>query len=475
MSLLIEDATIIDGVAQQPIEGKAIWIERDRIKTIARRAEFQVPAATKVISARQKYVIPGLMNANAHLLGVHPLENISRYRDCFEDLIAEAAQVALKNGLTTIFDTYGPRRFLMNVRARINSGEIPGSRFFCAGNIIGFDGPFSADFFPKSVEVVSTVLAKRINAIWVENVGRHLMWLTPEQVAHEVRTYIGKGIDFIKYAANDHFPGAFIAFSERAQAAMIEEAHRAGVTAQAHTMSVEGLRMAVEAGCDLIQHMNITGPTPIPETTLDLIVKRKTGAVIFAWTQKGMDWIMKNVSDMERMWWRGGATNARNLIRSGASLLLGNDAMMISPEMLTDPQFGKGSMGAPDELQIYSFTHGHFLWFKAMEEMGCPPMEMLRAATRNIAVAYGQDKQLGTLEPGKIADLLILDKNPLQGAENYRSIHTIIHNGAVVDRDALPVKPILTAPLPPPADEEASFTPFITGGQFPICPMCVRH
>ncbi len=475
MTLLVDGATIIDGVAQHPIEGKVIWIEGNRIRAIARRDELRAPAGTKVIDATRKYVIPGLMNANGHLFGIHPLESLSRYRDCYEEIIAEAAQIALKNGLTTVFDTYGPRRALMRVRDRINGGETLGSRFFCAGNIIGFDGPFSADFYAKAIEVVSTVLAKRVNAIWAENVGRHLMWLTPQQVAQEVRTYINKGIDFIKYASNDHFPGAFIAFSERTQAAMVEEAHRAGITAQAHTMSVEGLRMAVEAGCDLIQHTNITGPTPIPETTVEEMVKRKTGAVLFVWTQKGMDWIMKNVSDVERMWWKSGDTNARSLIRSGASLLMGNDAMLVSPELLTDPQYGKWSVGAPDELKIYSFTQGHFLWFKAMEEMGCPPMEMLKAATRNIAVAYGKDRDLGTLEPGKIADLLILDRNPLQDAENYRSIHSVIQNGAVVDRDALPVKPILTAPLPPPAEEEASFTPFITGGQFPMCPMCIRH
>ena len=475
MSLLVSGATIIDGVAQKPLQGRSIWIEEGRIKAIGARDELGVPPRAKVIDARGKYVIPGLMNANVHLFGLQPLESIARYTGRYEELIAEAAQVALKSGLTTVFDTYGPRRFLMAVRDRINAGEIPGSRFFCAGNIIGFDGPFSVDFYSKALEVASAVLVKRINAIWVENVGRHLMWLTPEQVAQEVRAYIGRGIDFIKYASNDHFPGAFLQFSERAQAAMVEEAHRAGITAQAHTMSVEGLRIAVEAGCDLIQHCNITGPIPIPETTLELMAKRKTGAVIFAWTQKGLDWVMQNVSDMERMWWKGGDTNARNLIRSGAALMLANDGMVVSPVMATDPQFGKGSLGAPDDIRQYNLGQGHFLWFKAMEEMGCPPMEMLKAATRNIAVAYGKDKDLGTLQPGKIADLLILEKDPLQAAENYRSIHSVLKEGAVVDRDALPLKPILTAPMESPAEEEASYIPFISGGQFPICPMCVRH
>src|SRR4029077_7001397 len=100
----------------------------------------------------------------------------------------------------------------------------------------------------KAPEAASAPFAKRINAIWVENTGRHLMWLTPEQVAQEVRAYIGKGIDFVKYASNDHSPGAFLAFSPQVQAAIVREAQRARLTAQAHTTTVEGLRIAIEAG-----------------------------------------------------------------------------------------------------------------------------------------------------------------------------------------------------------------------------------
>jgi imidazolonepropionase-like amidohydrolase len=473
MSVLISGSTIIDGVSEKPLEGRSIWIENGRIKAIAGRDELRAAPNVEVIDARGKYVIPGLMNANVHLYGIQPLERVARHLDHEEDLIAEAAQVALKNGLTTVFDTWGPRRFLMAARDRINRGELVGSRVFCAGHIIGFDGPFSVDLYPKALEVASVPFARRINAIWVENVGRHLMWLTPEQVGREIRTYAGKGVDFLKYASNDHFPGAFLTFSPEAQAAIVDEAHRAGITAQAHSMSVEGLRISVEAGCDLVTHCNVTGPVPIPSSTIELMVKRKTGAVIFTWTQRGLDWLMKNVTELERMWWDTSETNARNLIKHDASLMLANDGMIITPEFRTDPQYGKGSGGAPDDVRLYDLDQGHFLWFTAMEEKGCPPMKMLQAATRNIAIAYGKDTDLGTLETGKIADLVILNKDPLKAAGNYRSIHSVIKDGVVIDRDALPLKPILTKPAEP-ADEESAYVPFITGSKFPICPMCTR-
>jgi imidazolonepropionase-like amidohydrolase len=473
-SLLIAGATLIDGVAEQPLQDRSIWIDGGRIKAIGGRDELGVPPTVQVIDARGKYAIPGLMNANVHLFMAINLEGIARYLDRYEEVIAESAQVALKHGLTTVFDTWGPRRALMAVRDRINAGAIPGSRVFCAGNIIGLDGPFSLDFFPKALEVATAAFAKRINAIWVENVGRHLMWLTPEQVAKEVRAYIGRGIDFIKYASNDHFPGAFLAFSPRQQAAVVEAAHRAGLTAQAHSMSVEGLRIAIEAGCDLVTHCNITGPVPIPDTTLELFAQRKTGAVIFPFMKRGLDWIMANVSEAERTMWQASDTNARNLIRSGAPLLLANDGGIVMPEWSTDPQWGKTWVTAPSEDNLATLATGHFVWFKAMEEKGCPPMEMLRAATRNIAVAYGKDQDLGTIQPGKIADMLILDKNPLQAAEHYRSIHSVIKDGTVVDRDALPLNPILTRPMEPPTDAEASYVPFlVSSAKFPMCPMCM--
>jgi imidazolonepropionase-like amidohydrolase len=472
MQLLIAGVTVIDGVADKPAEARSIWIEGGRIKAIDAVAEIGTPAAAKVIDAHGKFVIPGLLNANVHLLCDVRLENLARYLDRYEDLIVEAAQVALRNGLTTVFDTWGPRRPLMAVRERVNGGEVPGSRFACAGNIIGFDGPFSADFFGKTLEVASTALANRINAMWVENVGRHLMWLTPGQVAREVRTYIGKGIDFIKYGSNEHaFPGAFLAFSPQAQQAIVREAHQAGLTVQAHTTSIEGLRIAVESGCDLIQHANITGPVAIPETTLELMTVRRTGAVVFPFTERRWSWIMQNVSDAERTSWHASDANVRSLIRSGVPLLLGNDGAVFPPERATAPAKNWATAG---EDNLIDLATGHFSWFRAMEEKQCPPMDMLRAATRNIALAYGKDHDLGTLEPGKVADLVILDKNPLEAADNYRTINAIVKNGELIDRDALPTTPLLTGPMAH-VEEEMSYIPFLSSGQnsCPTCPPCM--
>lgn len=470
-TLAIVGGTIIDGNGGKPIKEGVVLIQGKRICAVGDKSTI-IPSGVREISAFGKYVIPGLMDANVHLLGDIRLENLARHMGHYEDLITEAAQVALRNGLTTVFDTWGPRRFLITVRDRINAGRLLGSRIFCAGNIIGFDGPFSADFQVKDADVASDRLKDRINAIWAENVGRHLMWLAPEQVASEVRTYLGKGIDFIKFASNDHAPGSFLAFSERVQATIVEEAHRATLTAQAHTMSVEGLRIAIEAGCDLIQHTNITGPIPIPEKTLALLAARKTGAVVFPWTKRRLERLMQNAPDPVRMMWKASDTNVHNLIECGASLLMGFDASLHAPEVTTAPVEPEASGGADGALVL---GNSHFEWFISMEEKGCSRMRMLQAATRNVAVAYGKDKELGTLEPGKIADLLILDEDPLRAAVSYRRINVVIKEGVVIDRAALPSNPILTRPAEPPLPEEKSYVPFSGFAKFPACLACAHR
>lgn len=477
MSLLITGATIIDGVSDKPLSGQDLLVEDGRIQAIGPRDTLQVSAETRTVDMTGKFVIPGLMNANVHLLVNTTLETLLRYEGRYEELIVEAAQVALKSGMTTVFDTWGPRRALMAVRDRIDRGEAVGSRIRCAGNIIGFDGPFSGDFFGKAAEVGSSWFVDRINASWVENSGRHLMWMTPAQVGLEVASYVQRGIDFVKYGASEHgavAAGAFLQFSERTQRSIVDTGHTLGRTVQAHSTTVESLRMAIEAGCDLVTHCNMTGPVPIPAETLELFAQTRCGAVVFPVTEAGLAHVKGAVSDHEWTMWAAADVNARKLIGSGAPILLGNDGGVFSREILREPWLKATWNGMPEQEALGRLATGHFAWLRAMEEKGMAAMDLLRAATRNIARAYKVDADLGTLEAGKIADMVILDKDPLASADHYRSIHAVIKGGALVDLDALPERPVLTAELPPPLEEEAHFKRFLHHGtRLPGCPSCI--
>ena len=123
---------------------------------------------------------------------------------------------------------------------------------------------------------------------------------------------------------------ALIALPGLAVAVLIDEAEvpRPGDPAA-------GLRVAVDAGCDLIQHCNKTGPVPIPEQTLEIMAQRKVGAVVFPHTERGIDWLLENLPENQHRTWQTSDINVRNLIRAGATLLMANDGNHASTFVLS--------------------------------------------------------------------------------------------------------------------------------------------
>jgi imidazolonepropionase-like amidohydrolase len=250
-------ATVIDGTGAAPIRDAVIVVTGNQISAIGPRGGVGIPSGAREINASGKYVIPGLMDANVHLVLNTTIEFHARYETQYEDLIQEAAQVSLQNGVTTVFDSWGPLQPLLNVRDRIKRGEVPGSRMFVAGNIVGLSGPLGRDFNPLGETAATKVFMKRINQIYEENVGPDLLWRSNDEVRKEIQKYIARGIDFLKYAASGHgrLNNNFLMFSPESQRAIVEECHRAGIIAQTHTMTVESLRQGLEAGIDMGQHM----------------------------------------------------------------------------------------------------------------------------------------------------------------------------------------------------------------------------
>jgi imidazolonepropionase-like amidohydrolase len=439
----IVGGTVIDGTGTPPMRDAVLLVTDDRVQSVSRAADTVVPEGARIIDATGRYVIPGLIDANAHLSTWMP-DVLLRHEGEYAALVEEAAQVTLRSGLTTLFDTHGHLESLVTVRDRINAGDATGSRVFAAGNIIGLDGPFSADYFTAG-GLLGLDTMKRINSQFENGVGSDLLRLTPDGVRRRVRDYIERSrIDFVKYASSGHGRQRhLIAFSELTQRAIIEEAHRAGMTAQAHSTTVESLRIAIEAGTDIFQHGNLTSDTALPEETLQTIVDRSLPVAALVYTDKQHAWVRENGSEWIRTFIINETTdqNNRRLIEAGARLLLTTDGFALGHHAVNHPLMAGLLACAPP---VYVLGESHFVWLEAVVERGMAPMDALQAATRNVAEAYGHAADFGTLEPGKRADLLILDADPLADVSNCRRIVEVMKDGALVDRAALPTRRILS-------------------------------
>jgi len=442
-TLAVTGATVIDATGRAPIADGTVLIRDGRIAAVGSAAEVSIPKGATRIDARGKYVIPGLMDANLHLYLNADLESLIRYEDRYDEIVLEGAQIALKTGQTTVFDTWGPRAALAKARDAINAGKAPGSRIYFAGNIIGFSGPLGPDFSAASAAHASKQFVRKVNETWEQGSGRDLMWMPPDTLRLAIRKYIGTGVDFLKFGGSGHVEMYFLSFSERQQRAIVEEGHAAGKVVQAHVTSPESIDLAVQAGVDILTHGDISGPAfTIPQETIDKIVQRGTYVSSLAITSRSLEALRKSAPDgVLTPYMVRSSQNVRNLVKAGAKLLVSTDAGVQDPVRLAEsPSLAADTIDARVKL-----GEGHFNALVAFEEAGMAPMEILRSATANVAKAYKVDRDVGTLEVGKIADLVILDADPLASARNYRRIASVIKDGKVVDIAKLPEKPIVSA------------------------------
>jgi len=159
-------ATLIDGTGSRPLRDAAVVVEGERTSWVGPAASLDQASGLRIVDVSGTHLIPGLLDANVHLVIPEP-ETLLRYEPgAYDELVVEAAQVALRGGYTTLFDTWGPLEPLKRVRDRIDSGEVVGSRLFVAGNIIGMDGPWSPDCWASYGEMLNPAVVGAINEHW---------------------------------------------------------------------------------------------------------------------------------------------------------------------------------------------------------------------------------------------------------------------------------------------------------------------
>ena len=136
-AIAIVGATVIDGNGGAPISDGTVLVREKRIEAVGPRSEVSVPQCARVINGNGKFLTPGFVDTNVHIWLGGSMEANVRYQDQRFDITLEGAQLHLKYGVTTIRDSYGIMRPLLDVRDAINRGEVVGPRMYVAGNIVG--------------------------------------------------------------------------------------------------------------------------------------------------------------------------------------------------------------------------------------------------------------------------------------------------------------------------------------------------
>ena len=410
---IIRNGSLIDGSGRAPVENDAVVIQGDRIRSVG-----SVPPDVNVedlenvatIDASGKWIMPGLIDGHCHLsFGQPAMPGITMARGTvsseFSTLrAARNAQTILRSGVTSVCVPGGTWFIDVAVREAINSGMIEGPRVYCAGRFIVTYGSI-ADNEPSWVGTPEHVNGKLCNNV--------------VDMVTEVRRQCKHGVNFIKMA--DSTWGDIQTISKEELKAVADEAHRRNARITIHSRGADSTRAAAQAGFDWILHADLA-----TESDLDAVAEAgvrimPTLTFLEHASEYGRDF-GRSDREVDQMKYNleGGATVLQRARELGLKVLCGTDSGN-SPVM----PYGELHANEPGIMVKYG---------------GYTPLEAISACTRDNAFVVGLEDDLGVIEAGKLADMLILDKDPVADIsvlKGGRHIQSVIKAGKVVDRDEL--------------------------------------
>ena len=427
--VVLKGGTLIDGTGRPPLPGAVIIIEGERIKAIGTKNEIVPPKASVEIDARGQTLLPGFIDGHGH----------------YEDF---AGEIYLHLGVTTCPDIQTTRDDFWSMAQRngIRLGKIRGPRIWSAGKTVGQTGDTSA------------MGGGRRGAIPVKD---------PDDGREVVRWEKKMGLDQIKIGESLH---------GETLKAVVDEAHRLGYSAIAHSLDV---LESAEAGVNAVEHHWSVGLTSVmdAEKKARLIADRwhgrlDTEELPFHYDMANFDRIIEAMvkhhvswSPTIATWFRPLSPHAGRFKRRELSILKNPKAKYL-PEVLraitlspyekyrkwpaekldriergyekiqefirrlvragglvragSDPNHGMPALDIHEELTMFV-------------NAGLTPMQAIQSATINVAKTFGKDRDYGTVETGKVADIMFIDGDPLKDIWATQNVRRVILGGKIID------------------------------------------
>ena len=393
----IVGGTVVDLEGKAPIENAVIIVEGERISAIGDEGDVEIPDGVGQIDAKGTWLIPGLMNMHVHLGLVMPGRMTAELYDESEAALAlrmaANARETLQAGVTTIRLTGSRAHADLALMRAINKGQADGPRIFSAGETLTITAGHGSKKPGK----------KNYDG--------------PDELVKAARRQISAGAKWLKILisggiATDGGGLAAALMTPGEIQAVIDAAHRFGVKVTAHSGSPAATNIAVDAGLDCVEHgyfldrptlkkMKEHGTWLVPT-----IVVTAPGTQPF-FERMGMPpWYMERRNSAGKLHWQA----LEMAIEEGVNIALGTDQLPFEPN--------DGTTATALEAQYYV-------------EAGMTPLQALRSATLESARLLEAEDEIGSLEQGKYADIVAVDKDPTQDIRALRNILLVMKGGKV--------------------------------------------
>ena len=408
-TLVIQNGTLIDGSGAPAAENGAVVIEGNRVSSVGLLPggiNLEDTGAVEVIDATGQWIMPGLIDGHCHLsFGFPPVANYASARGTispgFNALrAARNAQTVLRSGVTSLSIPGGTWFIEVGLRDAINAGLVEGPRIYTAGRFIVTYGSIG-DSEPSWVGTPEHMLGVLANNV--------------SDMVTEVRRQTKQGVDFVKLA--DSVWGDTQTMTQEEITAVVDEAHRRNARISIHSRGAGSTKAAAKAGVDWIMHADLATEEELYAVAEAGVRIMPTMTFLFEALSVGKE---RGRSDEELDVIRRNAESAVNVLQTARSLGV---KVLCGTDSGNSPVMPYGELhGNEAEVMV---KHG-----------GYTPMEAIVANTRDNAYAVGLEGELGEIQPGKLADLLILDADPLQDItvlQGGKHLTAIIKDGRRVD------------------------------------------
>jgi imidazolonepropionase-like amidohydrolase len=411
-SVLIEDVTLIDGTGRPPLAGAYVLLEGDRITTVS-RTPLDAPAGAMRIDGRGRYLIPGLMDMHIHLSG-------GRGRDGpNEQAGIQALHGFLYSGFTSVFDAGNNPDYIFGLRERERGDQLVAPRIFATGGVVTAPGGHGG------------------------GAGAALIESWPRDRSN-LEEHLSRSPDLVKLTFDEHGWGTRPLIPLLDPELMAEVGrfyNERGVRTTVHISHEYRARQAIEAGINTLAHPIIQGP--VSEGFVQLMASTKTPMVSTLTIGEGYSRLVEHPEFLDSPIYRAvyepeTIERLKTTVRDGYAARAWTTWMKVmtpvAQENLRQIVEGGGVIVLGSDQSSGPASHREL---ELMVEGGIPALEAIRIGTLNAAIFMGKEREMGSVEEGKLADLVLLSADPLADIGNAQKIEVVIKGGRIIDRAAL--------------------------------------